>query len=115
MAMKAYNVTDNNCDGCSFIIYAESRGKAISMALHHTEGAFDDYTFTDIWAKRCPSMDSYYYGKKVLDWEDPNDRGAMVINAGFYCSYEYDPLPNECEECTGKHKCQRYERKHDER
>lgn len=112
--MKAYNVSDKNCDGYSYIIYAESRGKAISTALQHTDGAFDDYTYTELWAKRCPSMDGYYYGRNVLDWSDPEDRGAMVINAGFYCAYEYDPGPGECEECSGKHHCERYEREHED-
>ena len=110
MSMKAYFVTDYNCDGNNYIIYAETRGKAIATAMDHTDGAFDDYTFTEIWAKRAPTLDKYYHGKNVLDWSDPDDRTIMVREAGFYCSYEMADDECDCKECPAKEWCSRYER-----
>ncbi len=108
--MKAWNVTDRNCDGYCYIIYAETRGKAIQTALHYTDGAFDDYTFTEIWATRAPALDKYYHGKSVLEWCDDDDRVIMVREAGFYCSYEMLDSDCDCENCPAKEWCDRYER-----
>lgn len=108
--MKAWNVTDRNCDGYYCIVYAETRGKAIKTALDHTDGAFDDYTFTEIWATRAPSLDKFYRGKTVLEWDDPDDRIIMVREAGFYCGYEMLDTECDCEVCPAKQWCQRYER-----
>ena len=114
MAIKAYNVSDKNGDGYNYIIYAETRGKAAAIALHGTEGAFDNYLFTDLRVLREPTLDAHYYGKTVLDWMDMGDRELMVRYANFCCDYEYDPSDEECAECGGKHWCRRYAIKHKE-
>ena len=109
MAMKAYSVSDKNGDtGYSYIIFAETRGKAIRYAMDHSEGTFDWYTWTEMRAIREPILDQYYHGKQQLDWSDDADRIIMVRDAGFYCSYEYDPDPGECEECPAHEWCSRY-------
>ena len=107
--MKAYAVTDKNCDGYTYIVYAETRGKAIRYALDHCDGAFDDYEWTEIWATRRPSLDKYYHGRRELDWMDMGDRTIMVREAGFYCDYDTD-VTGECADCPAHKYCQRYER-----
>ena len=106
--MKAYSVSDKNCDECTYIVFAESRGKAISYALQYCDDAFGDYTFTEMWARRAPRLDQYYSGKSELDWFDMDDRVAMVRDAGFYCSYEVDVTIEECEKCDAHEWCSRY-------
>lgn len=110
MSIKAWNVSDKNGDGYNYIVYAETRGKAAQIALSHTEGAFDDYTFTELRVLREPKLDDYYSGKWVLDWYDDKDREVMVREANFYCAYDYDP-EDECDNCSGKEWCDRYERR----
>lgn len=106
--MKAWSVSDKNGDGYNYIIYAETRGKAAQIALHYTDGAFDDYIFTELRVLREPSLDNHYYGKAVLDWMEDKDRTLMVKYAGFKCGDEYDPSDEECASCGGKDYCRRY-------
>ena len=108
--MKAWTVQDKNGDGYAYTIYAETRGKAIQTAMHHTDGAFDYYEFTEIRAIREPKLDKYYKGKEVLEWDDLEDRTLMVREAGFYCGYEMDATMDECEQCPAHEWCRRYER-----
>ena len=42
------------------------------------------------------------------DWDDPNDRLAMVRDGGYYCN-EDAFYPDDCAECSGKDYCSRYE------
>lgn len=108
--MKAYKVTDKQCAcGYSTIIFAETREKARAIALW--SDAFDWFglSYLDFWVKRVPALDKYYRGKSEMEWDDPDDRIAMVKEAGFICSYEYDPTELECKQCPAKQWCERYE------
>lgn len=108
--MKAYICTDRSFDsGYSVVIFAETRGKAIANALF--TGYFDDYDyhFTDIRATRVPALDKHYRGSMEMDWYNDADRAAMVKELGYHCSYEYDPMPSECERCSANKWCSRYE------
>lgn len=108
--MKAYEVCDANCDvGFSYVIFAETRGKAIRYALDHSDGAYDWYSFTEMRALRRPALDKYYRGEPMMDWDDDNDRVAMVREAGFRCSYEIDVDEDECLRCAAHEWCDRYE------
>ena len=107
--IKAYAVMDKNCDtGYSFIVYAESRGKAIRYAMEHCDDAFDDYEYTEMRAIRIKALDGYKDKMTTLDWHNENDRIAMVRNAGFHCSYEMEDGDLECEECLASEWCERY-------
>lgn len=108
--MKAWTVQDKNGDGYAYTIYAETRGKAIQNAMHHTDGAFDWYEFTEIRAIREPKLDKYFKGKAVLEWYNMEDRTLMVREVGFYCGYEMDVTMDECEQCPAHEWCRRYER-----
>ena len=113
--MKAWSVTDSKCNtGYSYIVFAETRGKAIRYALNHCDGTFDWETFTTMMAHRRPSLDKYYYGRREMDWCDMGDRVAMVREAGFECGYEADVTVEECRECPAHEWCARFERMTDD-
>lgn len=108
--MKAYRVHDRECYvPYVMIVFAESRGKAISYALGTDEFPKDEFEFTDLSASRAKWADKYYNGKKEMDWDNPEDRFAMVKNGGFVCGEDaFDP--RDCEQCCAKELCEQYER-----
>lgn len=86
---------------CSTVVFAESRGKAKSIAMS-TE-ACEDVDFVNIQVHRLPQMDKYYKpDKSEMDWLDPEDRIALVKDAGFRC--EYVEL-EECKQCPAREYC----------
>ncbi len=106
--MKAYIITDlQGYTDYSTVVFAETSGKAKAIAI--TTDAFNDYEFTEISARRVPKLDKYYRGLDEMDWFDPNDRVALVREANFYCSYEYELADCECESCPAKQWCDRAE------
>ncbi len=82
--MKAWRVEDKYGDEYKVaIVFAETRGRAKSSALYCSE-TFVYSEYIDLIATRCPQMDKYYTeGKYEMDWENPNDRLAMVRDLGF--------------------------------
>lgn len=104
--LKAYLIDDYNrvADYCT-VVFAENRGKARAYA--HFTDEFMDFDFTDLRATRVPKLDSYYRGKPKMDWFDSGDREGLVRYAGMYCGYDYDT--DDCENCSGKDFCSRYE------
>ncbi len=109
MEMKAYVVSDRQgYEDYIVITFAESRGKAIAAALGTNEFSFGDWSYTELRAIRRPDLDKYYRGHTQMDWDDPEDRLAMVKDGGYYCNDDsFDP--DECEKCSGKEYCSRYE------
>lgn len=106
--MKAYIIQDlRGYADYSTVVFAETNGKAKAIAI--TTDAFNDYEFTEISARRVPALDKYYRGKKEMDWFDSNDRVALVREANFSCSYEYELADCDCETCPAKQWCDRYE------
>lgn len=102
--MKAWivNVKD---EFCSTVVFAETRGKAKSIALH--TDCCEDADFCDIEIRRLPHIDKYYKeGKTELDWLDKKDRIILVKECGFRCEYieEY-----WCEWCSAKEYCEPYQ------
>ena len=109
--MKAWIVSDANGNtGYSFIVFAETRGKAIKYAKDHCDGEFDWYEWTEMRALRVPALDSYYKGRPMMEWNNKNDRVAMVRYAGFHCSYEIYVTTDECRKCHAHFWCDRFER-----
>lgn len=98
--MKAWVVREKN-EFCATVVFAETRGKAKSVALH-TE-VCEDVDFCDIEVRRAPKMDKYYKeGKTEMDWYDDKDRIALVKDCNFQCEYVEDYL---CEGCSAKEYC----------
>ena len=106
--MKAYRVHDRECYvPYVIIVFAESRGKAIAYALGTDEFPYNDFTFTELCATRAKWADKYYRGNKTMDWDNPEDRFAMVNDGGFMCGEEaFDP--DDCERCCAKEICEQF-------
>lgn len=107
--MKAYNVSDREgYSDYAVIVFAETRGKAIASALGTEEFPYCDWDFTQLSARREPVLDGSYRGAWRMEWDNDADRLAMVKLAGYYCNDDaFDP--DECERCSGKDYCSRYE------
>lgn len=89
------------------IVFAETRGKARSVAL--SLDGFEDTQFTDVEVRRAPYADKYYKeGKCYLDWDNPVERIALVKDCGFICDCDYLEW-EDCKNCSAKIYCDRYQ------
>ena len=87
------------------IVFAETRGKARSMAL--SLDGFEDAEFTDVEARRAPYADKYYKDVRAyLDWDIPEDRIALVKDCDVVCDYDYWER-EDCDTCPAKEYCDR--------
>ena len=103
--MKAWLVRVKD-EFCATVVFAETRGKAKSLALH--TDCCEDAQFCDIELTRMPQVDKYYKeGKKELDWLNPNDRLVLVKECGFYCDYDAFKA-EDCTKCSAIAFCERY-------
>lgn len=102
--MKAWIAREKD-EFYSTIVFAETMGKARSIAMH--TDACEDVDFCKIKVRRMPQLDKYYKsGKKEMDWYDDNDRIALVKEAGFTCQ---DVDLDLCEYCSAKEFCDAYQ------
>lgn len=102
--MKAWLVKEKDEFGAT-VVFAETRGKARSMAM--ATDACEDVDFCDIEVRRKPQLDKYYReGKKEMDWYDDKDRLALVKECNFRCEYMEVEL---CIDCPAKPYCGLYE------
>lgn len=106
--MKAWIVEDRTDDynACT-IIFAETRGQAKELALY--TDTCGDSEFINIRARRVPALDWHYKGYPEMDWDRPEDRRAMIKHTGMRCSDEMSLRECECENCSGKEFCSRYQ------
>ena len=93
----------------SEIVFADTPGKAKSLALNTDEFCRSDWDYTDLKAKRVPELDSAYRGRLWMEWDNMDDRVAMVKKAGFVCDPDYANL-EDCEGCGATEWCEQYER-----
>lgn len=101
--IKAWMVRDRD-EFEATVVFAETREKA-RVAAQWTD-ACDGARYIDIEAHRCKEADKYYCdGKTELDWNDPEDRIALVKDCGFACEYVE---PYMCESCSAKEYCEDY-------
>lgn len=104
--IKAYRCREDY-EGYSTIIFAETAGKARYIAMQ-SGSLGEDNEFKDIFVRRIPALDGYYKGKNEMDWFDPNDRLAMVREAGYQCDDDgFDP--EDCERCSAQKYCAKWE------
>lgn len=84
--MKAWLVRERDGEYAT-VVFAETRGKARSLAM--ATDACADADFCDIEVTRKPQLDKYYTdGKKEMDWYEVKDRIALVKDGGFRCASE---------------------------
>ena len=107
--MKAYIVDDKRgYADCALIVFAESRGKAIASAMGTDEFPKYDWDFTELRARREPALDGAYRGRWRMDWDNDEDRLALVRDCGYYCNDDaFDP--DDCERCVAKEYCDRHQ------
>lgn len=99
--MKAWCVSDKYGDCGTEIVFAETRGKAISLCLH--DEVFEDYEWTELYAKRFKEYDKYYEGTEKVDfWTDSEQRVRLVRDFGWSCIEGKDYY---CEDCPAKEWC----------
>ena len=106
LGVKAWLVTDE----CSHyaVVFAKTRGQARSAALLTDAGENADYT--DIRATRIPELDRFYRGNVAMDWNDAEDRKAMVRYGNFACSI--DEREPSCGLCPAQEWCIRHALEH---
>ena len=100
--MKAWKVNDIHDDFYSEVVFAETRGKAKSIA--QCTDICEDSLYTDIRVIRVPELDKEYRGHDVMDWYDDEDKLALIQN-GWHCD---EVWPDECINCVGKMCCDTY-------
>lgn len=103
--MKAWLIRENDIESCE-VVFAETRGKAKSIALQ--TDTFSECDFCDLEVYRKPVIDKYYKdGKTRMDWDNQKDRLALVKECGFSCADEC--FGEFCEDCLSKEYCDRYD------
>jgi hypothetical protein len=103
--MKAWIVKERDECACE-VVFADTRGKARALARH--TDTLSETDFTDIEVRREPNADKYYKdGKWCMDWENPEDRIALVKDCGFSCDPDYFDL-EYCADCVAKDYCDMY-------
>lgn len=102
--MKAWRI--NTVDQpYSTVVFAETRGKAKSIAL--SCDACEDAQYTDILARRFPKADNQYReGKCEMDWNDSSDRIFLVKECGWQCTPDF--AGEECDYCPAADYCDYY-------
>ncbi|MCR5329599.1 MAG: hypothetical protein K6E62_00220 [Lachnospiraceae bacterium] len=104
--MKAWTVSDNNGGYGTAIIFAETRGKAISYAVNCCD-TFEGYEWTDIRARRFKEWDRHYKGEPETDvWNDDEARIELVRDYGWSC---VETFWEECKECPAREWCSSWE------
>ena len=99
-AYITYSVED--WERADLVVFAKNASQAKSYALNHIDVWEDDYT--SIRAKRVPALDKMAQGRKFMDWNNPEDRIALV-DLGWTC---VDPDQDECLQCPAKEECDYY-------
>ena len=99
--IKAYKAWDEySYEGYSTVVFAESASKAKMIALY--SDACEDARFTDLRVKRLPEMDKHYRGYSEVDWDNPEDRKALVA-LGWSC---LEPETWQCAACPAADTCE---------
>ena len=106
--MKAWYVMDKNGYAeYAVIVFAETKGKAVSLAIGTEEFPKYDWDFTELRARREPALDGAYRGAWRMEWDNDADRLAMVKWGGYYCGDDvFDP--DDCVRCVAKDCCSKY-------
>lgn len=100
--MKAWLIR-NKEENYSTVVFAETRGKAKYVAM--STDCCEDVGFLAIEAYRVPHVDKYYTeGKRELDFDNPQDRIALVRECGRCFEVWY-----QCETCSAKEYCDLYQ------
>ena len=112
--MKAYKVSDRKgYSDYSVVVFADTPGKAVCLALGTDEFPSYDVDFMELKARRIPKLDAFYRGNWYMDWDNMEDRVALVKEANYMCDPYYAAL-EDCENCPATEWCEQYERMKDD-
>lgn len=98
---KAYHCVDRYEPENQTIVFAETSGKAKSIAK--LSDYFEDTEWCDIRAYRVPELDLEYRGHDELRWDNDADR-IVLVHYGWHCDPEWYE-PDDCKECSAKEIC----------
>lgn len=99
--MKCWIANDKNCDYASEIIFADTRGKAISEAL--SRDSFEDLEFTDIRIHRLKELDGMENAEPTDNpWLNDDIRLILVKEHDWAC---IEPQYSDCDSCIAKEYC----------
>ena len=97
--MKAWICRDKLESFGSTVVFAETAGKARYRAMN--TDCCEDVPFTEISVRRFKEMDSQFRGHTEMDWDDHDDRRALV-EYGWKC---WEPSEWMCESCWCRDIC----------
>jgi len=101
--MKAYKAWDAmSLEDCATVVFAETAQAAKKVAFA-TE-VCEDADYISVRVQRFPQMDEHYRGRSEIDWDDLEDRKALVA-LGWMCS----DISWECDTCPVKNICGQWE------
>lgn len=101
----AFEVKSLRNDGRCICFFKERR-KAISYAFRYYPDFWDD-KYTDLRVKRKKKLDKYYRGVSMMEWENQEDRLAMVKELNYCCTYSIPIEKLDCANCSAKSCCSR--------
>ena len=98
--MKAYEAWNiENCDRGNTVVFAENSRQAKKIAF--SSEICEDAEWTSVRVRRLPEMDKHYRGFPEVNWDNAQDRRALV-NLGWTC---LEPLDSECKNCPAGDLC----------
>ena len=98
---KAYSCVDRYEPSNTTIVFAETPGKAKSVAK--LSDYFEGTEWNDIYVRRVPELDLEYRGRDEMEWDNDADR-IVLVSHGWHCDPEwYDP--EDCKDCAAKDIC----------
>lgn len=99
--MKCWIANDKNCDYGNEIIFADTRGKAISEALSRDN--FEDLEWTDIRIHRLSELDGMEKCEPTNNpWLNDDIRLILVKKYDWAC---VEPQYSDCDSCVAKQYC----------
>lgn len=98
MSMKAWICTTETPKTTAFstVIFAETRGQAISFAMSSDQLEEPDYI--DVRARRFVEADGEYRGRQEMDWDANEEDRRFLVSHGWRCNPEMWE-PEDCEGC----------------
>ena len=98
MSTKAWYIRSGSSNNCHEVVFADSADEARILARSALPG---NVAFSDVHVTRVPALDDKYVDHSVMNWDDPNDRLALM-RLGWRCSTWAD----DCAVCAGRDFCE---------
>ena len=86
------------------VVFADTPSKAKVIAM--STDSLMDAPYLEIRAVRMPDMDAEYRGHSEMEWDNIEDRRALVKH-GWFC-LEPDRI-DDCAECPVRDECEGYQ------